>query len=72
MFIDAQLDLITAPAEPNVAAVINMALRWSANSSLTGAINIWPRRGQPNYYPSTQNIHRYPISEELLSEVDME
>jgi hypothetical protein len=32
MFRDRQPDLITAPAEPNVAAVLNIALRWSANS----------------------------------------
>lgn len=31
MFIDTQPDLITAPEESNVAAVVNMALRWSAN-----------------------------------------
>jgi hypothetical protein len=32
MFIDTQLGLIPAPEEPNVAAAVNMALRWSANT----------------------------------------
>ena len=52
MFIDTQPDLITAPEESNVAAVVNMALRWSANPVGGGAINIWPRRGQtpPNQH----------------------
>ena len=49
MFIDTQLDPITAPEEPNVAAVIDMALRWSAIPVEAGAINIWPRRGHKQH-----------------------
>jgi hypothetical protein len=52
MFIDKQLDLTTAPEEPNVVAVVNMALRWSANPVGAGAINICPRRG-----PTPPNQH---------------
>jgi hypothetical protein len=57
MFIDTQLDLIPAPEEPNVAAVVNMALRWSAKSVEPAAINIWPRRGQTHRNQHTTQLY---------------
>ena len=59
MLIDTQLGLIPAPEEPNVAVVVNMALRWSANPVGPAAINIWPRRGQT---PPKHTITALPAS----------
>ena len=47
MFIDPQLNSITAPEEPNVAACHHTWRSAGARIQVeAGAINIWPRRGQ--------------------------